>query len=451
MHFFAASHYSSPRYSKKSLFLIGSIFLCIVLQSFLSHTAAASNSEPQFGFSKLDWDKPLIVKGNELDQLLGQSFEELSLEAVKNGKFEPIPYQFDDINTFGVVHFEESRHKIDGAHGVLNENDELVFMLQDVGEQKQEGQIPSGKIVQELKVEGTNGGVGYVYIIQGSRLRSDELHVRYSAELGIIETDHFSLTLNPKNGFLWDGFEYFTYTGEESAIDSIRLGAEAKLWIPFLKVTIDNKNIIARPVAESAKSVRTTALYKVVAYLLGIPFVSFEMQAHFYAKEYRYIATLKVPTIRMAMLRRVDVSMSFDGNWEDGVKIYQEAFPDSPMIIDGKMSEYESNLGEHRIPRDSLAIATKGDYGFEVIALTSFEGIDESELSLIYEEYPDRELKPERLIGQLPDVGYKFHKIPRKGKLSINFRMMLNEDFGEYEFADIEKEPTYSARFIDSE
>ncbi len=88
----------------------------------------------------------IVVKGSDLKQNLNKHIPSMRLYAFRNGKMQPIPYQIDEITADGdwVLPYkspylnkkQEAKSKLirEDSHLVMDENDELVFMITDIGD-----------------------------------------------------------------------------------------------------------------------------------------------------------------------------------------------------------------------------------------------------------------------------------------------------------------------------
>jgi hypothetical protein len=85
------------------------------------------------------------VKGEQLQALLGTKIENLRVYSYRFGEFTPMPYQFDELNAKNLycLPYGENPNE-DKDKGLLDENDEFVFLSRDTGD----------KVAQELWVKG---------------------------------------------------------------------------------------------------------------------------------------------------------------------------------------------------------------------------------------------------------------------------------------------------------
>jgi hypothetical protein len=97
-----------------------------------------------------DW---VVLEGKELPRLKGKHKDKIRLYAQKNGALEPIPFQVDEKTPEGNYCFtegpEDKRVK-DVDNGLIDDNDEVVFMAKDAGDLADEKGFPAGQTAVHL-------------------------------------------------------------------------------------------------------------------------------------------------------------------------------------------------------------------------------------------------------------------------------------------------------------
>jgi hypothetical protein len=112
-----------------------------------------------------DW---VVVQGKDLPRLKGKHKDKLRLYSQKNGALEPIAFQVDEKNADGNYCFSEGPADMivrDADQGVLDDNDELVFMCKDAGDLATETGFPAGQNAVHLiqLTDPKTKGTGWVY------------------------------------------------------------------------------------------------------------------------------------------------------------------------------------------------------------------------------------------------------------------------------------------------
>lgn len=399
--------------------------LLLVLLPFSTHSQA--------DFVSIEEHRVVTLKGSELSHLIGRPFEQLSLVSIKRGKPRPIPFQFDDININGGVYIAGSKVNLDGETGVLDGHDELLFMMSDTGIRKQDMHFFDGSVEAEIAVTTISGNQHYVYLVSDSRLRSEKNYVRYSAELGQLETDHYSLRVNKKNALNWDEFVYHAFSGEQaSPLDTMKLRFHAGVITPLPKVTLNNKQFIAKLVAEKAGPIRATSEFKVVVKFLKLPVFKVAMQIHFLPSSLIYDTHVSIPKIRRKLVYNPSLSISLDGNELDDAKIRVPLTPDLTGIADGEISEEELAMMESGIDIDNNWIWVSTEQNLDYFSYAEYTDEVKPTLAFFMEDDRKKKDKPERFRGQQPNVGFMQKDFPKKGSFGLRVYLHFNTSLADF-------------------
>ncbi len=127
-------------------------------------------------------DDPVVMEGKDFRPLLGQPPDKLSLMALKNGQWCPIPFQVDEKKPDGEYAFTHGPQASRDPEAGLDSNDELVFMAMDTGDRAGQASWPEGA-VNSVEIEITdpkNGAKAWAYLFQfsenASRANIDYVH-----------------------------------------------------------------------------------------------------------------------------------------------------------------------------------------------------------------------------------------------------------------------------------
>ncbi len=112
-----------------------------------------------------DW---VTVTGSQLPRLKGKHKDRIRLYAQRNGSLQPIAFQIDEKNAEGNYCFSEGPQDLivkDADGGLLDDNDELVFMAKDSGDLATESGFPPGQNAVHLiqLIDPKTQLVGWVY------------------------------------------------------------------------------------------------------------------------------------------------------------------------------------------------------------------------------------------------------------------------------------------------
>lgn len=389
--------------------------------------------QPSYGvqLEKTEQFKVIQLEGRRFPWLLNSAIQQYSLMAVQDGYLKAIPYQFDEYDAVGNVYFEQSGVPLLGSIDVLDPNDRLLFLLNDAGPRKSADQMSDGEIVAEITLQTKSGEPLYAYIVKNSRLRSDVYHVRYSKDISRAETDFYSIINNKKNALIWDEFKSYTFTGDqESPLDSLKFRAKGGMLLPFPKLTLNNKNFIAKPYEERIGPIRATTQFRVTMKFLGIPLLKFDMQVYYFPKYFTYSARVKVPRLQRLALYKPQMTMSLDGNDLEGA-IIETPLVNGQGVVDGKLSEVEKEIIDHGIDNQHTWIRVNTGKNLDSMAL--FEYIEELNIPIKVHLVDNKTKidKPEKYPGQSPDVGYLVTSIPRQGFVGMRVSLFLDDEWAD--------------------
>lgn len=395
-------------------------------------------------------DEALVVAltPKHLGMIVGTRPDSYSLAAVQQGRLRPIPYQFDEITKSGFVYMEGNSDKakkenpIEGKVGLFDGNDELLFMLKDAGSRKPNMMNTDGEVIAEIAVDTYDGKKKYVYLMKGSRLESDIYYVRFSAELGRVETDYYALKVNPDNAFMWEEFYYDSFDGVKPGrpLDTITLRMYSRA-LAFIPLNLNNKHMVAEVVAEKSGPIRSTTQYKVSVNLLKAPIMKFDLQIVHHEQAISYNSRVEIPPIRRRMVSKAAMNASVDGLNLYGAEVYASTGPKKPAIVDGKISDVEKEMLNVEFQTNEPSwVFLDSKYKFSYLNHFIVETDEEIPMGVVYEENKDKELPPEYYKGQMPMLGFMMHRNPMKGFMQItNATHMFNKsvDIDVTEFADL--------------
>ena len=158
--------------------LISIVFGLLGVMFFLSHTVMAARNVQKDIQSSLPWSRnlePVIITGSQVTLFSGVDIATLYAYAYSGGEWTQIPLQIDEVNSLGEYSIED---------GLLDENDELVFLAKDIGEKAGETDWigdSSSKNNHRYQLQITNPltptEVGYVYLYQSDTI--SPTHVDY--------------------------------------------------------------------------------------------------------------------------------------------------------------------------------------------------------------------------------------------------------------------------------
>jgi hypothetical protein len=397
----------------------------LLLGLFLSTGALAAMAPP---LSSIDAFKVITVDGEDMPMALGLSLDELSLAAVVDNVLEPIPYQFDQYNVGGAVYFEGWDVSLAGDLKLLDATDKLLFLFKDAGARRKPGDVYDGKVLAEVMLKDSAGFERFVYLVQGSRLRSDEQYVRYSSEMGLVETDFYTLRYNKKNHLKWDDFQATNFVGERP-LDSMKLRLNTGLVTSIIPTELNNDDLVALPTGERIGPIRTTTQLETTLYLLKLPLLKLSLQIHHYPKTVMYDVRVIMPEVRRRLLSDPSIIMSLDANRLLGSTIHMANGPKEPAIVDGQVGDIERQMRNITFTPEENWIWVSTKRNLDVVAFINYLGDFNEPLSPFVDDDMNKEDPPEVFPGQLPNVGYKIHSFPMDGFVGFVVSINISDGF----------------------
>ncbi len=199
-------------------------------------------------------EDPVIFLGKELNDLIGSKPESLALMAYHDGRFKPIPFQIDQKHKDGTYAFTNGKDASTDSDPSFDVNDELVFMINDLGSKAPPKILPKGaNIGQELVVTDpldNAKGWAYLFAFYTNPPKTDfkYIHTTYSEEDGSFkvkaknakkkESVYFK---HPKGKLLVDEARFFS-DGKfsEDFLDRVKIRTKWKFrFLPTINVPID--------------------------------------------------------------------------------------------------------------------------------------------------------------------------------------------------------------------
>ncbi|OUS27008.1 hypothetical protein A9Q99_17535 [Gammaproteobacteria bacterium 45_16_T64] len=398
-----------------------SLFFLVVFSSQVAEGSAR--------LSAVDAFKAIMIDGVDLPQVLGNPIKQYSLAAVIDDEMEPIPFQIDEYNEGGAVYFEGWDVPLVGTEGVFDEEDKLLFINKDAGERYRSRHRYDGKIIHEITLTDKNGSQRYAYLVEGSRLRSDEQYVRYSADEALVETDFYSITYNKENNLNWDDFSIVNYDGDENPFDALKIRLNTGVLTNMVTLELNNEDLIAQAKGERIGPIRTTTQMELIFWFLKLPFVKVSLQLHHYPNSLLYDARAILPAARRKMLVDPKIRMALEGNRLFGTEIRTASGPKQPAITDGHMDDIEKAHIEHGISIDNNWIWADTQRNLDFAAFFTFNSEREQEISFYYNDEKDILDPPERFPGQLPVAGYLMHTLPPSGFFGFTVNIHLSNGY----------------------
>ncbi|HBC56881.1 MAG TPA: hypothetical protein DCZ03_06930 [Gammaproteobacteria bacterium] len=414
-----------------------------------------SSAIAEMGFSHFTYLYPVELRGEELGDLLGESLEQLSVVTIRDGKVIPIPFQFDEYDTKGWVYLE-GEGKIDGTLGILDKNDQLVFMYRDTGEHLSTAGETGLDIVKEVELE-RDGNKRYIYIVKGSSQRSEVSYVTYDFETSAAKTTFYGFDTDTKNFLNFEDF--YPLIGPMAGarvLDSVFAEIDTGVLTRFApRVNLNTfEDIKAVPVGAVSGPVKTNVIIKLTVVVAKVPVFKIRAQMNIFDQMLGFKARINIPgaDILTRFLVEPHIYIALDFNEQTGARFNSAISPDVNAwgIVDGKLSDFEKNLD---IDRERSWLWLSSPYGWDVFARINIPETFPVGVKLLYVDDPNDEMKFENFPGAYPRAGFDVYELPKDFQeidLDVQFFFpdQLGMGAGEFKEKETENLPKVSVRNI---
>lgn len=308
-----------------------------------------SEAIERLGFTHFSYQTPIIIKGDELGPALGEPIETLSVMVVRGNEIRPIPYQIDEIDTEGWVYFpQKSPNELAGRWGVLDENDELVFMYRDTGDRYDPSRHDDidASIIREIQLH-HNGRDRYAYLVKGSSRRDESQYASFNMETGQFRSTYWDFRVDPES-FL-NFHEMYAHVGpaqDHMVFHSVNGNISTGIVSPWprLNFTLQD-NIEIQPVAVKDGPVRAPFLAKAWVVVAGVRIFYIHAQITLYDQRISIPLKIQIPggeiLTRLLQDPVIQISLNFNDLKDARVNAAISDDPQGYALVDGRMSEFE--------------------------------------------------------------------------------------------------------------
>ena len=356
---------------------------------------------------------PIIITGNKLKSFVGVHIDKIRVYAEADGKLNPIPYQIDERKPDGDLAFSLGPHpSFDVDKGILDGNDELIFMTKDLGEKVSASDFPKGYIKKaEVMVKDplTQGrGWAYVFSFRNPPPRSRVDYVSCLNECQQVKA------LNYETAFAKDamiGFDKLAKTKEgggsgKNTIDRLKIRATTKT--RFLPITIKKteNDFTSELIAYIDGPVRVIRRTKNQMYIFWkIPAPASVIDNIYYYNFFLWPTAVNVPFDVGKLLRECEFRVITDSNSRSMGRIFLNSNNLKGVVVDGKMSEAEKTLDLSPYKWSVLYGTKEGDTGAWMNRLIYDENVKAQPMLFYMDDITVKE-PPEREPGYFGAIGY---------------------------------------------
>lgn len=373
---------------------------------------------------------PVVIKGKEVPELIGQPVGDISVMVVRGGRMQPIPFQIDEMDQKGWVYLPDvSPNKLEGTYGKIDPVDELLFMYRDTGYEPyvptQHGEV-KGRILKELAFE-YQGKAHYAYLVQGDARRNPADYVSFDAKTGVSNNTYYQFRTNPANFLDFQDFRANVGPRQDKRVlDAIYGELETGVFTAWPKLSFNTLDNI-RPELIFAKDepVRATGLLKLRIVVAGIPVFNILSQVTLYDQGIVLPVSIQIPggevLTRVLNHPRFYLALDFNDIQGGHVNAAGSQDPDGYAVVDGQMSELERTA---TISHEKNWLWMDSRLGWDVFARFDIPPGWPEELRLLYQDDPKATTVWEHFPGASPRLGIDARGFP-VGKLDISLNVAL--------------------------
>lgn len=377
------------------------------------------------------WVYPAVVKGKNAPALQGKKIDELSVMAVRGGKLVPIPYQIDEKDKNGWVYVKGvSEAAIDGTEGVMDPNDELVFMYRDTGSDRYNAgsmKLESGKILQELTFQ-YGGKTRYAYVVTGSNQRSPVQYVQYNDQTRVSDSTFYTFTQAKENLLMFKDFKaHAGPTPQHRVLDTVILDLSTGVITSWPRISITLSNLQARMLGSKHGPIRNVLLANIVVVVAKIPVFYIRTDFTIYDQGISLPVKLHIPggEVLTRVLNKPIINIGLDMHDLKGGRFGAAVNPTGQYgKVDGQMSDVEKKMNI-RVPDKNWLWLDSGR-GWDVVMQVKIPPTWPVEAKLLYEDAvkPEQHYEEEDFPDALPRMGVTVTKLP-VGQLDINLSALF--------------------------
>ena len=348
---------------------------------------------------------PVVITGVDLPQLTGATTEYIELLSVDDGKLRPISFQIDARDDEGrfILNDEENE--------AFDDNDELVFMVKDVGTKLIDlKSFSHGSSITEIEITDPESGTrNWVYaVFSDGRNVTPALQdlVRYDSESDTISTENYRIMFVAESPFLVDTLNLVNSSNGEwypDLIDRMKVRHTGKLFglFSFERTHGDYESTLVAVKDGPVRVIRRTSNTVRIVWFLSTPEVLIDYVA--YPNAVFMDTHIDLPFRLGTVLSDIDTftTVDFNDNPEFPTsRIYTESLVNG-TAIDGQMSADEESLNESG---DSWLVLNN-QFATIMVGLVLDEKLPVTRQVYILDDRTHMD-PPEDVPGQFGNVGY---------------------------------------------
>lgn len=352
---------------------------------------------------------PIVLSAKDVPALDGARIVSLSGFSCRGERPEPLLFQVDERNGQGRYVSSEASGALarDESPGVLDANDEIVFMASELGEPCSAEALARvrGRLL-EIQIAGENyPDPGHVYLLVGEKgYVPNRTLIDYDTATSTVRTDAYTMGYDPDLPFIYKTLTYADLKGraKEDILDRLKVRIEARALGSLVTLRFDEEDFDATLDALKRGPIRV--IREMTVHVPVAPGVSVTASVTFlhYERLWQGIVTLDIPDTVATVTSSMDVALIHDFVDLRGLKLSTSGLPQG-TLIDGRMIELERNL---KLTGDTWFMLTGG--GLYEVTTIEFDRSLKLEPTALFVDGNEETAPPEDHPGGLPSVGLEF-------------------------------------------
>ncbi|MFZ5722939.1 MAG: hypothetical protein ACOY33_04695 [Pseudomonadota bacterium] len=378
-----------------------------------------------------DPHKVLSLLPTDVPALVGRDIAGVRIATMRHGELVPVPFQIDEYNQRGLVWFPDAGLPLDGRQNVFDGRDRLLLLAGDASpEPLPAGSVPPSGYIGELSIQ-LQGEMRYLQLIAGDFPRAEQSYVRHDIASGVTETPFYTLRVDPKNELNWRHLMVRSWRGdaEQSLVDTLKMRIAGGVFTPVTRLSLDNDNLRPKVIGVRSGPIRSTLQLETLVVVSGITVMRMQAQVIRYPRYFEAYTLARIPKIYRMALVDPEVKVTVDGNNLRGGVTRTARGDGLRAVVDGKVDDAERQLIGRGLSTDDGWILFDSRNGFSMLTFleipAELRGIP---LKLIYEDDATKRDRPERIAGQLPNLGYGIRGFPPGEDFQFGVTLAFDRD-----------------------
>ncbi len=433
--------------SNKSIFLFCQISFLFFVIFYPVYSMAEENVAQGEAKSLTRQFDHVVVKGEQLKANLNRRIPLMRLYASKDGSMQPIPFQIDEITEDEnwvltkkspyLNSKQASKIKLiqDEQPRIFDSNDELAFMISDVGDRADASSFPEGWLRADeiVMTDPITNEKAWVYLFDFSAPKKFnpvdyvEYHFPEGKKEDRIRTSIYTLGFSHKVPITWD---YISYGDTKNVMDRMKIRISANLFRIF-NLSWNEEDMMSKLWQYKDGPIRVIRMVRSSIQLIGrLKSPGVYSETLYYHNSVLLPFRLNIPFNPKGISKGVKFEGAVDFRDIKGWKVKLSS-DENWLKVDGKMDEIEKNI---KTEGADWFIAKAPDKA--MIVYLYIQGDKTFKRRFRYIDDPEPKYQPEFHPGQFPHIGFNVYGLENLGKGIFRFYVIcfyMNENYSEEE------------------